>query len=77
MVHLGGNVVHTGQLYFTEKVTRAIYTRAPYRGRAAARETTNVNDSVYVNGGSKSVVRMTRQAGGTYVGAITMGVTRS
>lgn len=77
MVQLGGNVVHTGQLYFTEQVTRAIYAKASYRSRAAARDTTNANDSVYVNGGSKSVVRMSRQASGAYVGAITMGVTRS
>ena len=77
MVHLGGNVVHTGQLYFTEKATRAIYANAPYRRRAAARETTNANDSIYRNGGSKSVVRMSRRASGAYTGTITMGVARS
>jgi len=76
MVHLGGNVVHTGQLYFTEQVTRAVYAKAPYRRRAAARETTNANDAVYVNGGNKSVVRMSRQASGAYLGAIAMGVAR-
>ena len=77
IVHVGGNVVHTGQLYFTEAVTRAIYRQAPYRSRASARETTNANDVGYVNGGRRSVVRMRRQAGGAYLGAITMGVARS
>jgi len=77
MVHLGGNVVHTGQLYFTEKATRAVYAKAPYRSRASGRDTTNANDSIYRNGGSKSVVRMSRQASGAYTGTITMGVARS
>ncbi len=33
-VHLGGNVVHTGQLYFSDAVTDAVYKREPVR-RAA------------------------------------------
>ena len=30
MVHIGGNVVHTGQLYFSDAVTDAVYRRSPY-----------------------------------------------
>jgi hypothetical protein len=33
----------------------------------------NANDSIFVNGGSKSIVRL-RKSGSGYVGAITMGV---
>ena len=32
-VHLGGNVVHTGQLYFPDSVTDAVYKKAPYTNR--------------------------------------------
>ena len=35
-VYLGGNVVHTGQLFFPEKVTDAVHRRAPYRGHGRA-----------------------------------------
>ncbi len=33
MVHLGGNVVHTGQLYFPDAVTDVVYKRSPYNRR--------------------------------------------
>ena len=32
-VSLGGNVVHTGQLYFPDTLTDAVYRRAPYSRR--------------------------------------------
>ena len=32
-VHLGGNVLHTGQLYFPDTVTDAVYRKAPYTSR--------------------------------------------
>ena len=32
-VHLGGNVLHTGQLYFPDTVTDAVYRKAPYASR--------------------------------------------
>ena len=37
MVHIGGNVVHTGQLYFPDSLTDAVYRRAPYRGDRTGR----------------------------------------
>ncbi len=37
MVHLGGNVVHTGQLYFPDAVTDAVYARSPYNQRPEPR----------------------------------------
>jgi protocatechuate 3,4-dioxygenase beta subunit len=75
-VHVGGSVVHTGQLYFPDSVTDAVYRRAPYSSRPN-RDVCNATDSVYRNGGSKSVVKLKRNSAGVYVATITMGVRRS
>jgi protocatechuate 3,4-dioxygenase beta subunit len=75
MVHLGGNVVHTGQLYFPDPVTDVVYARTPY-SRRPNRTTRNAADSIYRNGGKRSTLRLARN-GSAYVGSITMGVQRS
>ena len=74
-VHLGGSVVHTGQLFFRDSFTDVVYRRAPYSGRSA-RTVRNADDSIYQNGGSRSLLRM-RTAGKGYVGSISMGVRRA
>jgi protocatechuate 3,4-dioxygenase beta subunit len=74
-VHLRGNVVHTGQLYFPEDITDSVFRNAPYSDRPD-RTTRNANDSVYRNGGSRSLLRL-RKSGGAYVATITMGVHRT
>jgi protocatechuate 3,4-dioxygenase beta subunit len=74
-VHVGGNVVHTGQLYFSDAVTDAIFQNPPYSARTA-RTTRNASDSIYRNGGSRSQLSV-RKSGAGYVGTITMGVQRS
>jgi protocatechuate 3,4-dioxygenase beta subunit len=74
-VALGGNVVHTGQLYFPDAVTDAVYRRVPYN-RRPSRTTRNAADSIYRNGGRRSTLKLTRSGTG-YVGAIAMGVQRS
>jgi len=74
-VHVGGNVVHTGQLYFPDAVTDAAYTRQPY-ARRAGRDTRNAADVVFRNGGRNSLLRLQRSSSG-YAGSITMGVQRS
>jgi protocatechuate 3,4-dioxygenase beta subunit len=73
-LHMGGNVVHTGQLYFPDAVTDAAYRQAPYTARPD-RTTRNADDAIYRNGGSKSLMRL-RKSGGAYVATITMGVHR-
>jgi protocatechuate 3,4-dioxygenase beta subunit len=75
-VHVRGNVVHTGQLYFRDALTDAVYRRAPYNKRPN-RSTRNANDSVFVNGGKRSMLRLRRRRQRGYVGSITMGVHRS
>ncbi len=75
-VHLGGNVVHTGQLFFPDTLTDAVYkASAPYDKRGA-RDTRNANDSIFVNGGRLSMLALGRSGSG-YVGTIAMGVHRS
>ena len=74
-VYLGGSVVHTGQLFFPDAVTDAVYRRAPYH-RRPGRTTRNATDSIFRNGGSRSMLRRAR-AGKGYVASIAMGVSRS
>ena len=73
-VSLGGNVVHTGQLYFPDSVTDKVYTRSPYSSRPG-RSTRNPDDSIYRNGGSRSTLKL-KKVGSAYTGSITMGVQR-
>ena len=75
MVHIGGNVVHTGQLYFADAVTDAVYARSPYNKRPG-RDPRNSADSIYRNGGKRSTLKLAK-AGSAYAGSITMGVQRS
>jgi protocatechuate 3,4-dioxygenase beta subunit len=73
-VHIAGNVIHTGQLYFSDRVTDAVFRRTPY-SRRPRRRTRNANDSVYRNGGRRSLLRLRKTRTG-YLGTITMGVQR-
>jgi len=75
MVHLGGNVVHTGQLYFPDALTDVVFRRSPYN-RRPSRSPRNPGDSIYRNGGKRSTLKLVR-AGTAYTGSITMGVQRS
>ena len=60
-VHVGGAVVHTGQLFFPAAITNAVYKTAPYKSHGAHPDTTNASDAIYRNGGDKGVVKLTRQ----------------
>jgi protocatechuate 3,4-dioxygenase beta subunit len=75
-VHLGGNVVHTGQLYFPDGVTDAVYRKQPYSSRPN-RDVRNAADSIFRNGGSKSLLSVKKNSAGVYVATIMMGVHRS
>ena len=70
-VHVGGAVVHTGQLFFPAAITNAVYKTAPYRATGPSRHA-NASDAIYRNGGDKGMVKMTRNGAG-YVGAVAMG----
>jgi protocatechuate 3,4-dioxygenase beta subunit len=73
-VHVGGNVVHTGQLFFNDAMTDQAYTKAPYTNRPN-RDTRNAQDMIYGSGGAKSIVKIAKSGAG-YVGTLTMGVRR-
>jgi protocatechuate 3,4-dioxygenase beta subunit len=75
-VHLGGNVVHTGQIYFPDRVTDTVYRNQPYSSRPN-RDVRNANDAIFRNGGSKSLVTVKKNSSGVYVATIMMGVHRS
>ncbi|MDB5075325.1 MAG: hypothetical protein JWO42_1504 [Chloroflexi bacterium] len=76
-VHVGGNVVHTGQLYFPDTLTDKVYQTTPYKARAAARDTRNSTDSIYSNGGPQSTLSLKRTGTRGYIGAIALGVRRT
>ena len=71
-VHLSGNEVHTGQFYFPDGVSRAVYARKPYDSRGEA-ETLNDSDGIYSQGGEQSTLKLSR-AGSGYVGSLALGV---
>jgi protocatechuate 3,4-dioxygenase beta subunit len=74
-VYLGGNTVHTGQVFFPDALTDQVYLRSPYNGRPN-RDPRNAADPIFRNGGRRSMLRLARSGSG-YVGRITMGVSRS
>jgi protocatechuate 3,4-dioxygenase beta subunit len=71
-VHAGGEVVHTGQLYFDETVTNAVYGEKPYASHGEP-TTTNASDGIYGDGGRQSKLALSRDGKG-YVGRLTLGV---
>jgi protocatechuate 3,4-dioxygenase beta subunit len=74
-VHVGGNVVHTGQLYFPDSLTDAVYRKAPYSSRPN-RTTRNADDMIFRSGGVRSTLKVKRSSSGLYVATITMGIRR-
>jgi hypothetical protein len=72
-VHVGGDVIHTGQIYFPDGITDAVQRRKPYNTRGA-RTTRNASDGIYRDGGSRSLLRLRKDARGAYVGTLTMGI---
>jgi protocatechuate 3,4-dioxygenase beta subunit len=75
-VHVGGNVVHTGQLFFPDSLTDTVYHRAPYSTRPG-RDTRNAEDPIFRNGGRRSLLALRKNGSAGYVGEITMGVHRA
>jgi protocatechuate 3,4-dioxygenase beta subunit len=73
MVHVEGNVVHTGQLYFPESSTDAVYREEPYSSRPGP-DVRNAEDAIFASGGRESTLRIARGSGGSYAGALRMGV---
>jgi protocatechuate 3,4-dioxygenase beta subunit len=75
-VHVGGSVVHTGQLFFDDVLSDAVYRTADYSARGQP-STTDAQDSIFhQEGGATAVLKISKRASGGYLGALTMGVKR-
>lgn len=72
MVHVGGNAVHTGQVFFDDAITDEVYKAAPYNKRGQ-RDQRNANDGIYQGGGQSSTVKPAKSGSG-YAAMLTMGV---
>ncbi|MEA2299437.1 MAG: hypothetical protein QOF77_2373 [Solirubrobacteraceae bacterium] len=62
-VHVSGTVVHTGQLFFRDATTDAVYRHSPYLSRGA-RTTHNAQDGIYAGGGRQSTLALRRRGSG-------------
>ena len=77
-VSVGGNEVHTGQIFFNEQITAQVYKQAPYSSRGQY-DTPHARDNIYEQaGGSTAQVKLAKRTGGLkgYVGTIAIGVVR-
>jgi protocatechuate 3,4-dioxygenase beta subunit len=71
-VHVGGRVVHTGQLFFPDALTQAVYKARPYAARGNP-DVPNASDSIFVNGGKRGLLSLHKASAG-YIGSLAMGV---
>jgi protocatechuate 3,4-dioxygenase beta subunit len=61
-VHVGGDTVHTGQLFFKDSTSDRVYATSTYRSHGEP-DTTNSDDSVYKQaGGSAALVALKRRS---------------
>jgi protocatechuate 3,4-dioxygenase beta subunit len=75
-VHVGGRVVHTGQVFFSDTVSDAVYRTSAYRSHGQP-DTTNGRDMIYAQaGGSSARLKLARRSGSGkgYRGSIAVGV---
>ena len=72
-VHVEGDVVHTGQLYFDDEINEHVSQVAPYEGRGG-RETTNDNDMFYPSSGRESTLQATGSVDEGYEAVMVLGV---
>jgi protocatechuate 3,4-dioxygenase beta subunit len=75
-VHVGGSVVHTGQLFFDDGLTDQVYGGAPYSSRGTP-DVRNSADDIYRSAGAASAILAVTPSGQGYAGEITVGVKRS
>jgi len=71
-VHVSGQTIHTGQVFFDESLNDAVYATSPYDEKSGNR-TLNDQDGIYSQGGSASLLDLS-QTGDGYRATITLGV---
>lgn len=73
-VHVGGNIVHTGQLYFPQRFNDRVYAQPRYQH--AGVQVTNHQDGIFnSSGGAETKLTLSRPQGG-YKGVMTLAVQR-
>jgi protocatechuate 3,4-dioxygenase beta subunit len=75
-VHVGGSVVHTGQLFFDDDLTNQVYGSAPYSSRGTP-DVRNSADDIYRSAGAASAILAVTPSGQGYAAEITVGVKRT
>jgi protocatechuate 3,4-dioxygenase beta subunit len=71
-VHVGGDEVHTSQLFFDDAVSDQVFTRQPY-AEHPGRDTTNAIDGIFLSGGQQGLLTLSQSVNG-YIGSQTLGV---
>jgi len=73
----GGTTAHTGQLFFSDTLTDKVAKVSPYSSRTITR-TRNATDGIYQQGGSSTVLKLTRRSSSNirngFTGRITLGI---
>ena len=75
-VFVGGDEVHTGQIFFKPAMLKAVYAQGGYASRGQA-DTSNGADSIYREAGERAIVPVTRKGasvGQGYTGTMILGV---
>lgn len=63
-VHVGGRVVHTGQVFFNERTQAAVYQVAPYKSHGQP-DTSHTADNIFRQAGSaKAILKLTSRGAG-------------
>ena len=74
-VHAGGDVVHTGQLYFPQRVNDRVFGQRRYQHFGT--RVTNHQDGIFnSSGGAQTKLTLSRPAAGGYKGTMTLAVRR-
>jgi protocatechuate 3,4-dioxygenase beta subunit len=74
-VHVGGDSIHTGQIFFVDSTSARVYRTSRYRSHGSSADTTNAEDSIYREAGAaRARARLTERSSGGYRGTITLGV---
>jgi protocatechuate 3,4-dioxygenase beta subunit len=69
--------VITGQLYFPDPMTKQVYaTISPYRERKAERDTSNIEDFIFLKQGGAETVLAVQKEGGSYAASLVIGIER-
>jgi protocatechuate 3,4-dioxygenase beta subunit len=75
-VFVGGDEVHTGQVFFRTAVLTAVYSQGVYKSRGLA-DTSNASDNIYGSAGSRALLSMKRNGttvSSGYTGSLVIGV---